>query len=141
MVYSWQTEKYPGPSERKAQPQQDTRSDITDVVEDSPGHMVVKEERIAQLQQELAQLQTNEVAVQPQGGMDFNGIMGAIARNPEQLLNKFQMDEQRARQLKGVISGLSAGFAVRYLGKSIGDQWAGALGGLLGGLASKKLLG
>jgi len=140
-MYSWQTEKYPGPGERKAQSQQDARTEIIDVVEDSPGHMVVKEERIAQLQQELARLQTNEVAVQPQGGLDLNSLLGAIAQNPEQLLNKFQMDEIRARQLKGVISGLSAGFAVRYLGKSIGESWAGALGGLLGGLASKKLLG
>jgi len=104
-----------------------------------PDQVLTREERIQQLQTELASLSQGGSGQAAPAGLE--GLLAAIAANPQAVMNKLQMDEIRQRQFKGVVAGLGSGLAVRYFGKYIGDQWAGALGGLFGGYAGKKLLG
>jgi len=65
------------------------------------------------------------------GYRNFNEAAVDIVQNPQSFRDKFELDDQRVENFRGVLSGAGSGLGSKYVGKVVGPK-LGSLVGLLG---------
>ena len=96
------------------------------------GEVVTAEQRIRELQAELAQ---------ERGYSQQENALANIISNPGSLTNMFNLNAEQSKNVKSLITGGTAALSHKYLSQMFGDELAGAIGGFLGGYISKRLVG
>ena len=96
------------------------------------GEVVTPEQRIRELQAELAQ---------ERGYSQHENALANLISNPGAVSQMFNLNIEQSKNVKSLITGGAAALSHKYLSQMFGDELAGAIGGFLGGYISKRLVG
>lgn len=98
------------------------------------GEVITAEERIAELEDKIKELQGYG------GGARRTAITNFI-QNPRGVASQLNLTEAQALNVRSLITGAGAAAAEKYLSRAIGAELAGAIGGGLGAWIARKMIG
>ena len=107
-----------------------------DTIHISNPEVVTKEERIAELVEELASLRS-----EGRGGGSYSQGLQRIIENPDRLKAIFHLSEEQTLNVRSVLAGAGTAAAVKYLSSAFGTELSAAIGGFLSGFIAKQLFG
>ena len=93
--------------------------------------VLTKEERIARLQQEMAEL----------GGTGDKQALIQLLQNPGLIRSKLNLTESQSSNVKSLIAGAGTAASVKYLGRAFGDEIAAIMGAAVSAFIARKIFG
>ena len=98
----------------------------------SEPEVITRAERIARLQEELAELGDGPQASQ---------ALMRLIQNPGLIKGQFNLSDTQAVNVKALISGAGTGVAVKYLSQHIGTELSAIVGAFLSSYMARKIFG